>query len=69
MWLGTGTTENESKKITLKNYPLENPAISSKGLVFCYERYELAPGVDGSPVVVLPYDEVRDCLKPPFNGY
>ena len=68
VWLGNGTSaEEDDKRITLKNYPLNNPAITSKGLVFTYERYELAPGVDGCPVVVLTYDEVKDCLKAPFN--
>ena len=71
VWLGTGTSENENAgdRITLKNYPLKDPAITQLGLVFIYEKYELAPGVDGSPVVVLPYLEIRDCLKAPFNEY
>lgn len=59
----------DSERITLNNYPLNGPGIHGAGLVFTYGKYQLTPGCDGCPVVVLTYDEIRDCLKEPFNNY
>lgn len=63
-----GITENP-ELITLKNYPLSAPGVHGAGLVFAYERYLLAPGSEGCPVVLIPFDEIRDCLKEPFCNY
>lgn len=61
--------ENDREQITLKNYPLNDPGIHGAGVVFTYEKYHLTPGCDGCPMIVLTYDEIRDCLKEPFNSY
>lgn len=53
----------ESGLITMENYPLPNPGITSQGLVFIYQMYELTPASDGCPVVLLPYKDIRGCLK------
>lgn len=60
---------NERKQITLKNYPINDPGIHGAGLVFTYEKYHLTPGCDGCPTILLTFDEIRDCLKEPFNKY
>lgn len=54
--------EEKTDKITLKNYPLTDPGITSEGLVFIYQMYDLTPGSDGCPVVLLPYNEIKGCL-------
>lgn len=66
VWLGTSSSEEEGNanpRITLENYPLPNPALNETGLVFIYETYQLTPGSDGTPVVVIPYIELQGCLK------
>lgn len=66
VWLGTSSDEeaaSENPRITLENYPLPNPAINETGLVFIYETYQLTPGSDGTPIVVIPYIELKGCLK------
>ena len=76
-WLGNvnlgvalGVTKKEDlNRITEQNYPLNDPGINETGLVMTYEKYQLTPGVNGVPVIVLTYDEIRDCLKAPFNQY
>lgn len=60
---------NQIEKITVENYPINVPAITEVGLVICYEKYFLTPGINGCPTIVISYDEIRDCLKPPFNQY
>lgn len=61
--------ECERNLITLKNYPINDPGLHGAGLVFTYEKYHLTPGCDGCPVILLTYDEIRDCLKEPYNKY
>ena len=61
--------ENEREQISLKNYPINDPGLHGAGLVFTYEKYHLTPGCDGCPVILLTYDEIKDCLKEPFNHY
>lgn len=55
--------------ITADDYPINDPGLNNTGLVFTYSKYHLTPGFEGCPVVVLTYDEVRDCLKEPFCNY
>ena len=62
-------SSNNIELITLKNYPIGDLGITAEGLVFCYPKYFLTPGSDGCPVIVVKYDEIRDCLKSPFNCY
>ena len=63
-WLGTGRSS-----IDEFNFPLNDPGIHECGLVFSYEKYDLTPGYLGCPHIVVSYDEIRDCLKAPFNDY
>lgn len=60
---------DEIERINVENYPLNNPGITDAGLVISYEKYFLTPGVNGCPTIVISYDEIRNCLKPPFNQY
>lgn len=61
--------DEDREKITMGNYPLNDPVLHEAGLVFTYERYHLTPGCDGVSVILLTYDEIRDCLKEPFRSY
>ena len=65
MWLGnSATVEDESNAmITASTFPLPTPGLNETGAVFIYPMYELTPGSDGCPVVVLPYSEIKDYLK------
>lgn len=56
-------------KITIENYPLNDPGIHEAGLVITYEKYHLTPGCEGCPTILIPFDEIRDCLKEPFCNY
>lgn len=58
-----------AEEITLKNFPLNNPGIHESGLVFSYKKYQLTPGYYGCPHITITYNEIRDCLKEPFNDY
>lgn len=66
LWLGNEPEEAgevSSPKITLANFPLPQAALNSSGVVFVYPMYELTPGSEGCPVVILPYHDVKDFLK------
>ena len=52
-----------SDRITLQNFPLKDAAVTSEGLAFMYQMYELTPGADGCPLVVIPYEDIKGCLK------
>ena len=67
VWLGNFNGDEVSERITLKNYPLPDPAINKDGLVFVYQMYALTPGSDGCPVVLIPYKDIKGCLYPQFN--
>lgn len=62
VWLGNFNGDEVSERITLKNYPLPDPAITKDGLVFVYQMYALTPGSDGCPVVFIPYKDLKGCL-------
>ena len=69
-WLGNTSSADEvntNHLITLNNFPLPQPALNDTGLVFIYPMYELTPGSDGCPVVVLSYAELKGCLNPQFT--
>lgn len=59
----------ELDEITVKNFPINDPGVHEAGLVITYEKYHLTPGCDGCPVILLPFDEIRECLKTPFRNY
>lgn len=67
VWLGNFNPMGETGKLTLKDFPLPAPAITSEGLAFIYEMYELTPGSDGCPLVVIPYNDIKGCLYPKFE--
>lgn len=60
---------DDLEKITIDNYPLNDPGITEVGLVISYEKYFLTSGVYGCPTIVIPFDEIKNCLKPRFNQY
>lgn len=65
-----GVVKDEDREcITLNNYPLNDPGIHGAGLVFTYEKYHLTPGCDGCPTILIPFSEIRSCLKEPFRNY
>ncbi len=66
--LGIEDKEN-LPRITIGNYPLNDPGIHEAGLVITYDEYHLTPGSDGCPIIVITYDEIRDYLKSPFDQY
>lgn len=63
VWTGGIQDEDTPDKITIDNFPLPTPALNETGLVFVYPMYELTPGSDGCPVIVIPYNELKGCLK------
>lgn len=58
VWLDNFDTQEEKDDITLKNFPLPDPALTNEGLAFVYQMYELTPGSDGCPLVVIPYKDI-----------
>ncbi|MCH5229534.1 MAG: DUF3298 domain-containing protein [Muribaculaceae bacterium] len=67
IWLDHTQPEGEAGDITIKDYPLPNPALTQEGLAFVYQMYELTPGSDGCPMVLIPYKDIKGCLNPPFE--
>ena len=67
VWLDHSDPLDITGEITLKDYPLTNPAILKEGLAFIYQMYDLTPGSDGCPLVVIPYRDIRGCLFSPFE--
>ena len=63
VWLEHFSPEDAKDEITIKNFPLADPAITKDGLVFMYQMYELTPGSDGCPLVFIPYKDIKGCLK------
>lgn len=61
--------DSDRERITVENYPLNDPGIHEAGLVFAYEKYHLTSGICGCPVILIPFDEIMDCLKEPFCNY
>lgn len=62
VWLDNFDQPDDSKEITVENFPLSDPGLTSEGLVFVYEMYQLTPGSDGCPVVLIPYKDIKGCL-------
>jgi hypothetical protein len=57
----------EDDRITLQNFPINCCGIHASGLVVTFEKYQLTPGACGSPIIVIPYSELKDCLQPSFT--
>lgn len=66
-WLDHFDPMDITGKITIQDFPLSDPAITSEGLAFIYSVYELTPGSDGCPLVVIPYRDIKGCLYPQFE--
>lgn len=62
VWLDN-FNETDQPQITMGNFPISDVAITKEGLVFVYQMYELTPGSDGCPVVLIPYKDIRSLLK------
>ena len=62
VWLDNFSDDNKDM-VTLENFPLPDPALVEEGLAFLYEMYELTPGSDCCPLVVVPYQDLRGALK------
>lgn len=67
VWLDNYNAEDTSGQITIENFPVEDVAIVEQGLVFVYQMYELTPGSDGCPMVLIPYKDIRGCLLPDID--
>lgn len=46
------------------DFPMADPALTTEGVQFDYQAYEIGPYSMGMPTVVLPYDKVRPYLTP-----
>ena len=46
---------------------MENFLISSEGLIFAYQQYEIAPYSEGLIQVKIPYNDIQDLLKIQLN--
>ena len=44
-----------------------NFTISENGIIFLYNRYEIAPYVFGEIILEIPYGEINDILKEPYK--
>lgn len=62
VWLYHFDSNDNHQKITLENFPTGDVALVKEGLVSVYQMYELTPGSDGCPVVVIPYKDIKGCL-------
>lgn len=63
-WLDNSDTPDGENELTIDNYPVPDVALIEGGLVSVYQMYELSPGSDGCPVVVIPYKDLKGCLNP-----
>ena len=55
----TGITEN----LSVSHFPINDAALLYQGLAVVYQMYELTPGADGCPVVIVPYKDIKGCLN------
>ena len=63
VWLDNFDPNDVNEPITADNFPLTDVALIKEGLVCVYQMYELTPGSDGCPLVVIPYKDIRGCLN------
>lgn len=54
------TPEDESKQLPL---PATPPFFTADGVEFIYQQYEIAPYAAGLPLVVIPYEQIRELLS------
>lgn len=62
-WLDNFSSEDDTDIITVENYPVPDVALIKDGIACVYQMYELTPGSDGCPVVVIPYKDLKGWLK------
>ena len=65
-WLDNFNSDN-STPITLRDFPVPDVALTREGLAAVYQMYELTPGSDGCPIVVIPYKDIEGCLQYSVN--
>lgn len=63
VWLDNSNPDDSSGEITASNFPVSDVALTEQGLVAVYQMYELTPGSDGCPVVLIPYSDLKGCLN------
>ena len=63
IWLDNFDPEDKTEQITYNNFPISDVAITEQGLVFIYQMYELTPGADGCPVIVISYKDLKGCIN------
>ncbi|MCH5226531.1 MAG: hypothetical protein J1F16_01735 [Muribaculaceae bacterium] len=63
VWLDNFNDSDNNEMITVKNFPAGDIALLKEGLGVIYQMYELTPGSDGCPIVVIPYKDIKGCLK------
>ena len=61
------TTEEGNVSSNEELYLTENFLISSEGLIFAYQQYEIAPYSEGLIQVKIPYNDIQDLLKIQLN--
>lgn len=62
VWLDNFESPDKSYEVTASDFPVSDVALLSDGLAFIYQMYELTPGADGCPVVLIPYKDIKGCL-------
>lgn len=67
VWIDHFSSVEVPGPVTIENFPLTDPGITKEGLVFIYQMYELTPGSDGCPMVLIPYRDLRGCLTGNFE--
>ena len=66
VWVGTfngSDTGEPDNRITVSNFPMPDVALTNEGLAVVYQMYDYTPGSDGCPLVVIPYKDIKGCLK------
>lgn len=65
-WLDFSDSDQNKEEITISTFPTGDVALIKEGLVCVYQMYELTPGSDGCPVVVISYKDLKGCLNPQY---
>lgn len=52
--------QNIDNAAIVMSFPRGTVGLNSQGMVFCYAPYDIAAGCYGSPVIVIPYEELEN---------
>lgn len=63
VWLDNFNADDPDYLITIKTFPISDVALVKEGLAVVYQMYELTPGSDGCPLVLIPYKDLKGCLR------